>query len=184
MKPTYSLALPLLALTMLGASCTKNETSLHRQFTVNAGVADAWRVVAEEFDEVDKWATSVPKSSPIIDSGRISGRTCETSFGKVRERITEFNIEEYVLAYDAQADGMPGFVEGLSTRWKLTPLSSKETQVMVQVTPHLKPGFKMMGPPMKKQLGKVVDETIEDLKHYLEVGSPSARKELALSTPR
>ncbi len=174
--------LPLIPL--LAAACAN---TVHRETVVDAPLSDAWRVLAEEFSSVDKWASSIPKSyatngGPALQGAPSHGRVCETPLGSATETITRYDERGHVLAYEAKVDTFPFFVSGLSNQWTLIPEGPNRTRIVMDFDADLWPVFNVvMWPFMKGRLVKLLDESTEELETYLETGAIHQRKVAALA---
>lgn len=153
---------------------------------VAAGADDVWRVIADEYGQVDRWASAVERSEPvssgdILDGAPMAGRTCQTSLGPFKEEIVRYDKGQFEIAYAATGDKMPFFVKGMVANWKLFEKSAGQTDVQMALTVKLLPVFNiLMALPMKIQLGKVVRESLEECKHFVETGTPHPRKKALL----
>lgn len=159
--------------------------------TIGASQADIWKVIALEYDRVDRWASAVSRSESAgkgskLNGAPFNGRTCETSLGPFKESIVVYDENRGELGYEAQSAKMPFFVKGMRADWKLTPQSGGKTHVQMQLTVRLLPVFNvLMALPMRLQLSKVVGESLEECKHFVETGHPHPRKQkLVLKTAR
>ena len=153
-----------------------------KTITVAADPADVWRVIAEEYDQVDRWASAVDRSMAVAggsapEGAPVAGRTCETSLGPFKERIVEYDETNHRLAYEASGEKMPFFVRNMTARWRLSQTKPNTTDVAMTLDVRLMPVFNvLMALPMKVQLGSVVQESIEECKHFVETGEPHPRK--------
>ena len=158
-----------------------------KNITVAANPADVWRVIAEEYDQVDRWASAVERSMAVAGGSApggapVAGRTCETSLGPFKERIVEYDETNHRLAYEASGEKMPFFVKNMTARWRLSQVKPGTTDVAMTLDVRLLPVFNvLMALPMKIQLGKVVQESIEECKHFVETGEPHPRKKALLA---
>ncbi|MEM7588322.1 MAG: SRPBCC family protein [Acidobacteriota bacterium] len=153
-----------------------------RQITIEAPSQQVWKVLGHQFHQVDRWASSVSHSAARIEGDApagapCSGRVCETELGPFRETLTEYDDARQVVAYEASGEKMPFFVKGLRNRWSLKPLGSSRTRVDMHMTADLAFPFNLfMTPVMKRQMGGVLTLATQELKHYVETGSPHPRK--------
>lgn len=106
-----------------------------------------------------------------------AGRVRQTSFGPFTESIEEYDPSRYRVAYSATGEKMPGFVKSLVNSWTLTPAGSQRTKVRMELNAHIAFPFNvLMGWMMKMQFRGALKDSIEDLKHYAETGTPHPRK--------
>lgn len=149
---------------------------------IQASVGQVWEVIGSGFPDADQWASAVYQSSARVDGAKLSdapfsGRTCETSIGAARETILLYDEGAGRISYEAQADKMPGFVRKLVADWRIDPVNAGTVRVEMKLTVDLKPPFNFIMPPMMRlQMGPLVAKTLEELKHFVEQGTPHPRK--------
>ena len=150
--------------------------------TINAPPAKAWDLLGPNYQCAGDWASSVFASRPRpgppqVDGAPVAGRVCETSLGPFTETIVGYRPEEMRLSYQATGDKMPGFVRSLTASWALDPVGPGKTRVSMTLVADLAPPFNvLMGWMMRRQFNKVLSESIEEFKHYVETGGPHPRK--------
>ena len=88
-----------------------------------------------------------------------------------------------MLAYEV-VKGFPGFITSAMNTWSLEEKGSN-TLLSMHMTMHTK-GFKgaIMSPLMKMQLNKTVTGIIDDLKVFVETGTPSDYKQKEVAKNR
>lgn len=175
MKPLLIATLALLALSLVLTACS---SGIRRSVVVDASIDRTWQVFGDEFADVDAWAASIPESSATYGADGIpTARTCASPIGTLVETVREFDPEARVIAYDAQSDAMPFFVDGLSNRWELTAESPETTRIDMQFEADVWPVIGTLAwPLMRIRMASLLDETIEELEHYVETGRPHERK--------
>ena len=155
---------------------------LKRQFTVNASADRLWEIMGLQFAEVSHWASSIyasreRNSSTVPPGAPCAGRVCETSMGSFKEQILAYDDRRKTLAYDAKGDKMPFFVKHLENNWTFTPLTDGKCKVEMRMEMSLLPVFNLlMAPMMRMQMGKVVNQVVEELTYFAENGTPHPRK--------
>lgn len=155
---------------------------IQRHITIDAPPEKVWKVLGQDFDQVDQWASSVTHSvsrtgGQKLASAPMAGRTCETEIGPVKEAILEFDEDQRIVAYSAQAQDFPFFVKDMQNRWALTEAPGRRTEVDMLMSARLLFPFNLvMTLPMKMQIGKLLTFAVEELKHYVETGKPHPRK--------
>ena len=151
---------------------------------INAPADRVWDVLAHQFYDADKWASSISHSAPH-EAGPATGdsplaqngRACETSLGPFRETIQDYDERARRIGYSAEGDKMPFFVKHLQNNWAVTPTGAGHSRVDMALEARLLPVFaQLMGPVLKRQFAKVAGEATEELKHYVETGRPHPRK--------
>ncbi len=147
--------------------------------TVDRPIEEVWEILGNQFGEAYKWAGGLYHSegfgTPALEDAPFSSRACNTSQGKITEEIRVFDPTNFKLVYEV-VNGFPGFVEVGKNQWSLSPVGEK-TEVHMHLVIETK-GIMgiIMGPMMGMQLKKVVNNVLEDFKHFVETGSPSPSK--------
>ena len=159
---------------------------IERDLDVKASPGDVWRILADKYAEVSRWARAVEASEPNPDAAplpgaAVGGRVCTASIGAVTETIRIYDPERRVLAYDAQAKAMPFFVRKLTGYWTIRP-SGGGSEVGLRFEADLMAPFgALMGWAIRRQFRTAIDETLEDLKLYAETGRVHPDKAKALA---
>ncbi|MFQ6552665.1 SRPBCC family protein [Aestuariibius insulae] len=159
---------------------------IERDLDVKAAPDDVWRILADEYADVGRWARAVQTSEPNaavapLPAAAVGGRVCTASIGAVTETIRIYDTENRVLAYDAQAKAMPFFVRKLTGHWTVRPAGSG-SEVGLQFEADLMAPFgALMGWVIRRQFKSAIDETLEDLKLYAETGKVHPDKAKALA---
>ena len=112
-------------------------------------------------------------------------RTCDIQgMGRIREQLLGFDPEHFTLEYEV-VEGFPFFVERGANRWTLTSEGSHTTTVrsVATITTRGVVGH-LMAPMLKFQMTSLMRKTLEDLKHYVETGTPHPRKVKALASKK
>ena len=161
--------------------------AISKDFTLDASADRVWDVMTTEFAGVANWAAGIAASTPNpkytdIDAGVPGGRICEVpGFGTVDEQIVTYEPTGHTLAYTAEADKMPNFVQNLTIRWQLTP-GGNSTNVSIKMSADLNgPIGAIMKPMMRRRFDKQLTQVAGDLKTYVVTGrvSDAKSKELA-----
>ncbi len=148
---------------------------ISRKLTVDAPVAEVWRILADEYANVGTWARAVSASAPNVaarpvNGSPVGGRVCTASFGDVIETIEVFDPALHKLAYTAQSKALPFFVREMRGTWTLTDHGAA-TGVDLGFRAELTPPFSvLMGWMMKRQFVTAIDQTLDDLKRFAETG--------------
>lgn len=150
--------------------------------TIDASVEKIWEVLAVQFGDIGKWASGVDASEGSgepIDGSTCSERACKisaTGFSDTKERITVYDKDSYMLRYTL-FHGLPGFVKDAFNTWILEP--QDDTVTLVKAHTQMRATGIMgalMGGFMRKSTKKVLIEMCEELKYYVENGSPHPDK--------
>ncbi|MEM8970597.1 MAG: SRPBCC family protein [Pseudomonadota bacterium] len=154
---------------------------MNRTIEVGASRARLWAILADDYDQVGDWARAVQMSAPNVDAKPVNGSheggwVCKSAVGDVEETLTLFDPESASLGYVAKAKAMPFFVRSLTGRWQLASLRDG-TDVHLGFTADLMFPFSfLMGWAIKRQFLRVIDETLKDLKIYVETGQVHPEK--------
>lgn len=151
--------------------------------TVNADADHIWRILSEEFDSVDNWASSVNHSemndgATNTPEGAPPGRVCTVpGFGVTDERMTRYDDAERSFAFSVEAEKIPGFFTNMESAWSVEPIAPGRSRVTTKVSGNAN-GLMgaLVSPMMKRKFQKTIDTVYEDLKVYAETGRPSAAK--------
>ncbi len=161
---------------------------LSNHITVEAPADAVWEVVAHQFDRIGQWATAVPASTahggaPSTFGAPVAGRVCRTGVRlvpEVTEAIVAYDEAGRTLTYEA-ITGMPAFVTAARNRWRVTALDERRTRIAVEAQ------FEVRGVLGRlarwwilRQVGRTGRHLLDDLKHYVEHGAPSPRKQRQL----
>ena len=156
--------------------------------TIKTSSDKVWKVLADEFLDISKWARDVNDSydnfstNKKLDGAPSEGRFCEVSgFGKVDEQIIHFDKNKRELTWTANADKMPSFVNNLQNAWQVEEIDNSTTQVTSNISADLTGILGvMMYPLMKMNFSKLVKGFIEDLSSYAISGHVSSTKKKQL----
>ena len=144
-------------------------------------------VVGVHFDRIGEWATAIPASTAAtgevgVTQAPMTGRTCQTGLRwlpQVSETIVAYDDAARTLTYEAQ--GMPAFVVVARNRWVVTPEGAQRCRVSYDAV------FETRGVLGRLARGPALvgvwltgRHTLDDLKHYVERGAPSPRKQRQL----
>lgn len=158
---------------------------IRRSITIQAPADRVWTILGPNYLRVQDWASSV-NVSRNRDAGRApkgapaSGRVCETSIGPVQETMVRYDEADREMAYSAQAEKMPFFVQHMINNWKVSAMGPGQCRVDMWLEVQLSFPFNLlMGWMMRMQIGKLLTESVEELKHFAETGRPHPRKERA-----
>ena len=141
-----------------------------------------WRVVADEFGEVAKWASVISENTieGANDADGLLGaaRTCFIpGFGSsVSERVTVYDEEAGQFEYEV-LEGVPPFVERATTAWTLTAIDDETTRIVVTVTMEVADDTPAMPIGLTRDaFARVLTVTLDDLVPYVETGEPHPRQ--------
>ena len=154
---------------------------------INKPVAAVWEVLGKQFGQMHHWASVVHHAEgrgAHIAQAVCDQRVCQVAgMGQIREKVLEFDEKNFVLKYEVQ-EGFPFFVKRGVNRWSLsdegsatrvTIVADVETQGIVGA---------IMAPMMKMQLSRMLNQTAEELKYYVENNEIHPRKQKAIARSR
>jgi len=153
-----------------------------KSIRIEASADRVWEVLGPNYDRAGDWASAVYVSrarpgEPKAAGAPYAGRLCETSLGGITETIEYYDPKGRRLSYSATGDKMPGFLRSLVNRWSIEPTGPGSSQVVMEMTADIKPPFNLlMGWMMRMQFNKVLSQSIEEFKHFVETGTPHPRK--------
>jgi hypothetical protein len=153
---------------------------------IDAPADTVWEVIAGRFDRIGEWATAIPTSSlGVADlglvnlDGPIAARVCETgirALPQVTETIVAFDASNRSLTYQA-TDGMPAFLTAARNTWTVTALAATRCRVDIAAEFATRGLLGRYARPVT--LARVLRDgqhLLDDLKHYVETGTPPPRK--------
>ena len=176
-------------------------TELSTELIVAAPADQVWQVIGPGFDRIGDWATAIPTSTAIptpparpltgiagggprlpvaaeIDAP-VAGRVCRTGIRLVPE------VTETLIAYDNanrtltyQAGGMPRFVTLARNTWTVTPIDANRSRVSLRARFDTHGLLGLLGRwAILAQTRRTGRHLADDLRHYVETGTPSPRKQ-------
>jgi len=161
-------------------------SALSRHIVIDASADTVWEVIAERFDRIGDWATAISSSaattadpSLIQVAAPIRARVCDTgirALPQVTETIVAFDPAARTLTYQATA-GMPAFVTVARNTWTVTELAGNRCRV--DIAAEFTTRGILGGIARTVILARVSRDgrhLLDDLKHYVETGTPSRRK--------
>jgi Polyketide cyclase / dehydrase and lipid transport len=167
--------------------------SLTNHIIIDAPAEAVWEVVARRFDRIGEWATAIPSSTglsavapetPPAAGAPVPGRVCRTGIALVPEAteiIVDYDEAGHHLTYQATR-GLPRFIRLARNRWQVTPLGPQRCRVEFQARLEVRG---VLGRVTRwwllTRVGRTGGYLLEDLRHYVEHGVASPRKQRQLS---
>ncbi|WP_338764463.1 SRPBCC family protein [Bernardetia sp. ABR2-2B] len=150
--------------------------AIQKQIEINASAKEVWNILANDYENVGKWATIIPESAARKDhAGKVAGRTCSSSYGDVQEMITEFDEKNMQYAY--KADGLSAMFKEGGNVWNVKSKGENTSLVTMNLKMKMNPVMGLlMGWMIKPKMNKDTTLLMEDLKYYVETGNPHPRK--------
>jgi hypothetical protein len=154
---------------------------VQKELSIDKNVEEVWEIMGNKFTQVHLWSTNFKDSKPG-GSAKFQGidyseRITITERGETIQALDAFDATTHSLAYHI-SKGAPGIAKHASAAWSLKSEGANKTTVVLAFDMETKGflGF-LMTPLIKKGMEKAAVEIAEDLKHYVENGTPSPRKE-------
>ncbi|MGR3513205.1 MAG: SRPBCC family protein [Paracoccaceae bacterium] len=148
-----------------------------RMFNVSAQAV--WAEVAENYAGAHEWSSVIESIEFEDTDGKIGDvRACFIPGlgGATREIITRYDEDDLTYAYTIEA-GMPPFVTSNEAEWSVKPIDENSSEVTVSIVFETAPGV----PPQAVAFARTsffmfAGFGIDDLKYFLENGTPYARQ--------
>lgn len=155
----------------------KFQNTLH----INASADKIWSIVAHDFANIGRWASSIVSSginpeAAIPDGADVGGRICHApGFGDIKETFLHYDEGEKTFTYFAE--GGPFFMKSAHNTWTVIPENDASAHVTFAAEMVMYPPFNwLMAIPMRMQINRIIKNTTEELKHYIEKGEIHPRK--------
>ncbi|MCL2449161.1 MAG: SRPBCC family protein [Polyangiaceae bacterium] len=164
---------------------------LRSEITIEAPPERVWHALGERFMHIGEWAAPITSSCPVGPSepGVGMSRACTiTPFGParagvVKERLTRFDRERMVFEYEA-LEGLPSFVARAVNRWSVARLGEGRSVVRIHATLTLRGPMRLFGRLVEWQVRSGGARVTEELKYFVENGTPHPRKVAASKAQR
>jgi hypothetical protein len=159
--------------------------------TVNASADKVWEVFAHGFNDAYKWMASVPHSyaqsnGELFDGAHSDGRVCELTTKpdgiKASEQFLAYNEENKTATVKIDFVDTPSFfpVKFNTLDFSLEETADGQSKMTWKFRSTIKPLAFLMWPILRKGFGTFVEQIMEELKFYVENGTPHPRKIKAL----
>jgi hypothetical protein len=158
-----------------------------KQIEISASADKVWKVFAHDFDRASQWMSSVPNSygedvGESFEGSHSAGRVCELDGDP-----NGIKASESFLAYDEAARtctvnidlvNAPALIpiRGNVLDFSLDENGPNKSTVKWVITPKLKPLAYVIAPLVKLGLGVFIGQITEELKYFIENGTPHPRK--------
>jgi hypothetical protein len=167
-------------------------SSLTSHIIITAPADAVWEIVAHRFDRIGDWATAIPSSTPSptwaggssAAGAPVGGRVCQTGLRlvpEVTETVVTYDETGRTLTYEATA-GVPAFVTAARNQWRVTVLDGDRTEIGFTAQLEVRG---LLGRLARwwllARVGRDGRHVLADLKHYVEHGTPSPRKQRQLT---
>ncbi|MEM7799468.1 MAG: SRPBCC family protein [Chloroflexota bacterium] len=155
----------------------KFQDTLH----INASAEKIWSTVAHDFANLSRWASSIESSginhdAPVPNGADVGGRVCRApGFGDIKETFLHYDEGGKTFTYFAE--GGPFFMKSAQNTWTVISESDSTAKVTFAAEMVMHPPFNwLMAVPMRLQINRIIKNTAEELKHYIEKGEIHPRK--------
>lgn len=180
-KKIYIVLLAVLGLNLNGMAQEKKGVSMEKSIYIDVPIEQLWEITAENFADIGKWSAGVNASEGQgagVNGSEVTERVCQPSykgFKATTERFIEYNPDDYSFTYQI-TEGMPGMVKYAENVWTHKK-KGNGTELTMGVNMELQ-GFMgwLLKGTMKKKMGKILNENLEELKIYAETGELHPRK--------
>jgi hypothetical protein len=161
---------------------------LSSERVIEAPADRVWNIIAHQFAHIGEWATAIPASRPITETvgdtdAPVAGRVCDTGlriFPQVRETIVSYDESRRTFTYVGA--GLPAFVSEACNRWHVEPVDDHRSRVRLDATVETR-GIvgRLLALPFRLWAAHAGTKMLDDLRHYVEHGRPSGRKQRQLA---
>jgi carbon monoxide dehydrogenase subunit G len=157
---------------------------IQKEIVINKPIQDVWEVLGNQFSNAHIWGSALihtEGSGKKLTESVCDSRTCDVQgMGRIREKVLEFDPQKFALTYEV-VEGFPFFVKRGVNRWTLFP-DGNSTRLNMDAEIETKGLIgAIMNPMMKLQMSGLLSKTTEELKFYVENGTPHPRKQKALT---
>lgn len=149
---------------------------IKKAITIQAPAEKVWEVLWNNYTQVCDWASTVNHSEKRdVHGNKNGGRTCHSTWGEISEIVKE--VDQKKMSYTYYADGLPAMMKSAVNSWKVEPLGNHSSEVQMNLKIELAPIPKLlMGWMIVPKMKKDIQQTIDDLKYFIENGKPSSVK--------
>jgi hypothetical protein len=163
-----------------------------KRSNVNASAQEVWKAFAHDFDNAYKWMASVPRSyakanGDEFDGAQSAGRVCE-----LNPDSRGVKASEKFLAYDEVAKTCTVRIDFVDTpalfpvyhntvEFSVVDAAEGQSKMTWAFRSAIKPWAFLIWPFIRIGFGVFVGQIMEELKHYVENGTPHPRKIKAMN---
>ena len=159
---------------------------------IKASTEEVWKVFAHDFDDAYAWMASVPRSygkanGEKFDGAQSAGRVCELtpdSRGiKASEKFLAYNeVAKTCMVLIDFADTPAVFpVYHNTVEVSVVDAGGGQSKITWAFRSKIKPWAFLIWPLIRIGFGVFVGQIVEELKHYIENGTPHPRKIKAMN---
>lgn len=158
-----------------------------KKIIIDAPREKIWKVFAHDFNDAGKWMSSIPKSyaedlGEKFEGAHSKGRVCELGNDlksmKASEKFLAYDEANHTCTVEIKFVNAPTLlpIKGNVLNFALKEKAPGRTLVHWEVTPMMKARVKFLFPLVKVGLGVFLIQILEELKHFVEHGTPHPRK--------
>ena len=149
-----------------------------------------WEVIGVGFAGIGDWATVIPSSTALPAGQRlpvaaavvqapVAGRVCDTGIRlvpQVTETLVVYDDAHRTLTYEAS--GLPAFMSLARNTWTVTALDENSCRLSLRARFDTRGLSGWLGRwAILAQTWRYSRRLADDLRHYVETGTPSTRKQ-------
>ncbi|MFT6243530.1 MAG: hypothetical protein ACJA0U_000809 [Salibacteraceae bacterium] len=179
-KRFFLSSLIVLLLLFISNFFISTEVESKQELVINQNIDSVWVVMGHNFDGVDEWSANFYESkaggAKKFPGLSYSKRITMTERGETVQVIDAFNSVNHSLEYHITA-GKPSIASEAKAKWSLVEVGSDKTKVVLEFKMQAKGwiGLFMSG-KVKSKIDSSSQELAEELKYYIENGTPHPRK--------
>jgi hypothetical protein len=167
---------------------------MSKELVIAAPAAAVWQVLGPGFARIGEWATAIPASTALtatagpsrkgigvvagLVDAPVAGRACATGLrmvAQVTETLIAYDETNRTLTYEAS--GMPAFVTMARNTWTVTPLGGHRCTVTLDARFDTRGVLGALARwLLLVYVGRTSRHLADDLRHFVEHGTPSPRK--------
>ncbi len=154
---------------------------------VEASADEVWKVFAHGFNDAYKWMASVPNSyaqsnGQLFEGAHSDGRVCELTTKpkgiKASEQFLAYNEEDKTATVKIDFVDTPAVfpVRFNTLDFSIRDVGENQSEMTWKFQSHIKLLAIFTWPALRKGFSTFVGEIMEELKYYVENGTPHPRK--------
>jgi hypothetical protein len=166
-----------------------------KKISINASSNAVWKIFATDFENAHIWMAGVPNSfgkelGKRHEGANSAGRVCEldSKANGLKAYETILNVDEKLktMLVRITFKNAPFLIPIIANNadFNVTDTTEGKSEVVFTVTSELKPIAYLFFPLIKLGLGVFIKQIIEELKFYVENGTPHPRKLKAISNSK
>lgn len=146
-----------------------------RTVELNISAERAWEAIGNRFGDNGLWASSLTSSHLTGDLAEGVERICMNKEHETVEKLTLYNPQNMVLAYEITSD-LPPIIKTAKNRWSVKSLGANKSSMTSEVTSDLVWWATPLSPLMTMAVSSILTKAMDELKHWAETGEQHPRK--------